>query len=227
MAVTCGEQLGLEPRSRAVLNTGDYPCDNHYIYRPSILDLTSEITEEEGLRKINNWQRAFLLPWEHRTSIHAWQATKAKLKRPGKSISEEAAFHINTSFHFDNFHYYAVSETGHIFRISPHCCIPIIQYHFSFTTNDTHIICLLQQQSHFFPSWNWVLWIKWHIIKVLYSVYTIPLRIYRKEACCFTTQAERELMKQPSDMGFWIEVKKKRLKFIVNENCGMLALRAF
>lgn len=26
----------------------------------------------------------------------------------------------------------------------------LIQYHFWFTMNDTHILCLLQQQSHFF-----------------------------------------------------------------------------
>lgn len=40
VAVTCGEQLGLEGRSRAGPNAGGYPCDNHYIYRLSVLDLT-------------------------------------------------------------------------------------------------------------------------------------------------------------------------------------------
>lgn len=34
------EQLGLAKRGRVVPDAGDYPCDNHCIYRFSILDLT-------------------------------------------------------------------------------------------------------------------------------------------------------------------------------------------
>lgn len=106
--VTCGEQLGLACRSRAIPNAGDYPCDNHDIYRLSIVDLTPKITKEEGLRNKQLTRGSWRSPETVALSfMHDKQQKPNPTSQEGECLSR-ARFHINTSFHFDNSHHHSV-----------------------------------------------------------------------------------------------------------------------